>query len=132
MTQYLGRDTQAEIVADCISILGWERFLALLLISLYSMAYLFNLRNRHFIINKSNTPIGLIIKVNLTLNSLAENILEELLKEGVKQDFLEREILEDISTELLDRTVSHVTLDKSGKVAVHFINGAVVRVEGEK
>ena len=59
------------------------------------------------------------------------DITEELTA-TIKQDFLEREILEDISTELLDRTVSHVTLDKSGKVAVHFINGAVVRVEGEK
>lgn len=59
------------------------------------------------------------------------DITEEL-TETIKQDFIGREILEDISTELLDRTVSHVTLDQSGKVAVHFINGAVVRVEGEK
>lgn len=59
------------------------------------------------------------------------DITEEL-TETIKQDYMEREILEDISTELLERTVSHVTLDRSGKVAVHFINGAVVRVEGVK
>lgn len=58
------------------------------------------------------------------------DITEEL-TETIKQDFLGRTELEDISTELLDRTVSHVTIDKTGKVAVHFINGAVVRVEGE-
>ena len=84
MTQDLCRDTQTEIVADCNSILGWERFLALLLIGLDSMANLFDLRKRHLIINESHTPIGLIVKVNVTFNSLAENFFEELLKEGVK------------------------------------------------
>ena len=58
-----------------------------------------------------------------------QDITEEL-TETIKQDFIHQSVLLDISTELLERTVSHVTVSKAGKVAIHFINGAVVKTEG--
>lgn len=60
---------------------------------------------------------------------LCYDITEEL-TETLKQDYRNRQELQDISTELLERTVSHVMIDKSGKIAVRFINGAVVKTEG--
>ena len=59
-----------------------------------------------------------------------QDITEEL-TETIKQDFIHQSVLSDISTELLERTVSHVTVSKAGKVAIHFINGAVVKTEGD-
>lgn len=58
-----------------------------------------------------------------------QDITEEL-TETIKQDFIHQSVLSDIGTELLERTVSHVTVSKAGKVAIHFINGAVVKTEG--
>lgn len=66
---------------------------------------------------------------SLKYDNCEYDITEEL-TETLKQDYRNRQELQDISTELLERTVSHVMIDKSGKVAVHFINGAVVKTEG--
>ena len=88
----------------------------------------------HMLNNSSNIDFeqtfGDILNLAAMKYDHCELDITEELTETIKQDFIGRSELEDISTELLERTVSHVTLDKSGKVAVHFINGAVVRVGG--
>lgn len=56
------------------------------------------------------------------------DVTEEL-TQTLKKDFIGQTQLNDISTELLERTVSHVILSKDGKIAVHFINGAIVKAE---
>lgn len=53
------------------------------------------------------------------------------LTETIKKDYRDREALEDIDNELIERTISHLTLDAKGKIAIHFINGAKVKTEGE-
>ena len=88
----------------------------------------------HMLNNSSNIDFeqtfGDILNLAAMKYDHCELDITEELTETIKQDFIGRSELEDISTELRERTVSHVTLDKSGKVAVHFINGAVVRVGG--
>lgn len=56
---------------------------------------------------------------SLKYDNCEYDITEEL-TETLKQDYRNRQELQDISTELLERTVSHVMIDKSGKIAVHF------------
>ncbi len=57
--------------------------------------------------------------------------LTEELTETIKADFKGKKALKDVDIELLERTVSHVTVDSQDKIAIHFINGAVVRTKGE-
>ncbi len=59
------------------------------------------------------------------------DITEEL-TETIKADFIGRKELIDVDTELIDRTVSHLTIDNNDKIAIHFINGAIVRTKGDQ
>ncbi len=58
--------------------------------------------------------------------------LTEELTETIKKDFISREKLKELDSELIERTVSYVTVDEKNKIAVHFINGAIVRMKGEQ
>ncbi len=57
--------------------------------------------------------------------------LTEELSETIKADFKGKKLLKDVDNELLERTVSHVMVDSRDKIAIHFINGTVVRTKGD-
>ena len=67
---------------------------------------------------------------SLKYDNCEYDITEEL-TETIKQDYIGRQRLDDVDTELIERTVSHLTVDNQGKIAIHFINGATVKTEGE-
>ncbi len=60
-----------------------------------------------------------------------ESDITEELTETIKKDFIGRNKLDELESDLLERTVSHITVDETVKVAIHFINGAVVRSRKE-
>ena len=67
---------------------------------------------------------------SLKYDNCEYDITEEL-TETIKQDYIGRQRLDDVDTELIERTVSHLTVNNQGKIAIHFINGATVKTEGE-
>ena len=95
---------------------------------------------------KSNEIIQMLNSPGLNFETAFEDILNlaslkydnceydisEELTETIKQDYIGRPRLDGVDTELIERTVSHLTVDAKGKIAIHFINGAIIRKEGEK
>ena len=67
---------------------------------------------------------------SLKYDNCEYDITEEL-TETIKEDYIGRQRLDDVDTELIERTVSHLTVNNQGKIAIHFINGATVKTEGE-
>lgn len=57
--------------------------------------------------------------------------ISEELTDTIKRDYLNRKLLEDVDNELIEHTVSHITVDSHGKITIHFINGAKVTAKGE-
>lgn len=67
---------------------------------------------------------------SLKYDSCEYDISEEL-TDTIKRDYLNRKLLEDVDNELIEHTVSHITVDSHGKITIHFINGAKVTAKGE-
>lgn len=89
-----------------------------------ALTHMLNSPNVHF-----ETALADILSLAaLKYDHCKYDITEELTK-TIKSDFIGKTILSDMDLELMKRTVSHITINASGAITVHFINGATIQKE---
>lgn len=81
-------------------------------------------------VNFQNAFENILELASMKYDNCEAEIAEEL-TDTIKRDFIGRDALDRLDSNLLERTVSHITVDETYKVAIHFINGAVIRSKEE-